>query len=102
MRTIAANVVRILLLAIGVFTLGPQFGSIDIDGNGVPDVPAIVLHRSNNQNVEATRDGRPSRVVVAKASPLLALMCNDRGLIKARIVDESRGPMPESVLPLRC
>ena len=68
MRTIAATVVRILLLAIGVFSLGPQFGSIDIDGDGVPDVPAIVLHRSNNQNVEAPRDDNQARSSFRKFS----------------------------------
>ena len=101
MRKIAASVVKILLLSVGLFSLGPQFGSLDIDGDGVSDVPVIILDGGCNQNVQAQRGDRLNKVRLAETSPFLAPMCNDQVLVKARLV-EPYGPFSESALHLRC
>ena len=101
MRKIAASVVHILLLSVGLFSLGPQFGSLDIDGDGVSDVPVIVLHAGSSQNVQAQRGNRLNKVGLAEASRFLAPMRNDEVLIKASLA-EPRGPFLESALLLRC
>lgn len=42
-RTSILLSVRILLVAITLFAVGPQFGSLDADGDGVPEVPIVIL-----------------------------------------------------------
>ena len=44
MRERAATCAKILLIAITLFSLGPQLGSLDIDGDGIPDIPVVVTH----------------------------------------------------------
>jgi len=44
MREWAATLAKILLIAITLFHVGPQLGSLDIDGDGIPDIPVVVTH----------------------------------------------------------
>jgi hypothetical protein len=99
MRKVAASFATILLCAINLFFLGPALGSLDVDGDGVPDIPVMVIHGKNNQNV---RRPQSDRVGLATASPFLGLICNDAVLMKTRIVVEPRGSRLDSVVPLRC
>jgi hypothetical protein len=99
MRKVAASFATILLFAITLLFLGPPLGSLDVDGDGVPDIPVMVIHGKNNHNV---RRPQSDRVGFATASAFLGLMCNDTVLMKARIVVEPRGSRLDSVVPLRC
>jgi hypothetical protein len=102
MRKIAANFAAILLFAITLFFLGPQFGSLDIDGDGIADVPVMVMHKNDHQKVHLPQSKSQTKVGLATASPFLGLMCNDVVLMKERIVVEPRGTKLDSVVPLRC
>ena len=42
--------VTTLLAIIILFSVGPQLGSFDADGDGVPEVPIIVSNRSDTAN----------------------------------------------------
>ena len=102
MRRIAASTAKILSFAITVFFLGPQFGSLDIDGDGVPDVPVMVLHVSNNQNVQPSPSDRHAKFGLETSSPFVGPMCDGLGLMKARIVDDPRAYRRDPIVPLRC
>ena len=39
--------VTALLAVVVLFAVGPQFGSFDADGDGVPEIPIMVSHRSD-------------------------------------------------------
>jgi hypothetical protein len=101
MRKIAAGTAKILAFAITLFFLGPQFGSLDIDRDGVPDVPVVVLHRSNNQRVRPTRSIGQTEIAFAAAS-LFGPLCNDSVPMKLGIVEEPRDSRVDSIVPLRC
>jgi len=98
MRKIAASVVKILLLSVGLFSLGPQFGSLDIDGDGAPDVPIVVTQCSNGHLAQTTESNPPTRIDLAVESSVP----NDPELMHGRIVLYLRRTAPASVNPLRC
>jgi hypothetical protein len=103
MRKIAPSFGQILLCAISLFFLGPQFGSLDIDGDGIPDVPVIMVMGGNSQNVQpAHSDDGQTKVGLATASPFLGLKSRDIVFMKRRIVVEPRGSRLDSVVPLLC
>ena len=86
----------ILLFAIAFFSLGPQLGSLDIDGDGVPDVPVIVMNGSSGPNVEAVRiDGQT-------ASANSELTCSDARLVEHTNAADLRITGAESLTPVRC
>jgi len=98
MRKIAPTFGSVLLFAVTLFSLGPQLGSLDIDGDGVPDVPMMVVHGSNCQKVQPPKgDG-----LVVIEPPHLGLVRNDLGLIERRVVLDPPGSRLDSVRPLRC
>lgn len=102
MRRIAGNAAKILLFAITLFFLGPQFGSLDIDGDGVPDVPVVVLHVSNSQNVRPSPSDRHAKVGFQTSSLFVGPICKALGLGKARIVDDPRSYRRDLIVPFRC
>lgn len=102
MRRIAVNFAAILLFAIILFFLGPQFGSLDTDGDGVPDVPVMVVHRSARQEVQLAQSNNQTKVGLAGASPFVGLTCHDMVLVEERTLVEPRGSKLDSVVPLRC
>jgi hypothetical protein len=102
MRKIAASCARILLVAITLFVLGPQFGALDTDGDGVPDVPIIVGEHRNGQEAKAQRVDRKNKIDLATASLLVGLMCDLLQLIKARTVLDSLASRLYPAVPLRC
>jgi hypothetical protein len=102
MRKTAPIFAQILLYTIILFFLGPQFGALDIDGDGVPDVP-VMLTGGNGQNVQlAHSDDGQTKVGLATASPFLELMSRDLVSMKRRIMVEPRGSRLDSVVPLLC
>ena len=78
-------------------SLGPQFGSLDVDDDGIPDVPIIVLQSSSNQSVQG--EGR-TKIGLAPASLLLRL--SRHHAVKAIIIVEPRASGLDLVIPLRC
>jgi len=102
MRKLAAKFAGIVALAITLFFLGPQLGSLDIDGDGTPDVPIVVMLGNNDQTVQPTNSERPARSVFAIASPFSQLSCSDLGLMKVRIPAALRSAGLDCIPPLRC
>lgn len=96
MREMTNISAAILLFAIAFFSLGPQLGSLDIDGDGVPDVPVMVMNGCSGPNVEAVPiDGQTS-------SPYSELTCSDSGLVEHINAADLRIRRLESLAPLRC
>jgi hypothetical protein len=102
MTKIAATFAKVLLFAVVLFFLGPQLGSLDIDGDGIPDVPIVVMHGSNCQSVQAPKSDRQGRIFVVTASPCLRMVRTNLGLIKRGVVVYPPGSRLDSVPPLRC
>jgi len=102
MRKITAKFAWILSLAITLFFIGPQLGSFDIDGDGVPDVPVMVMHGNNDQNVQPTQSERQARVALEVGWPFSDLPWHDPGPMKGRIAVDLRNAGLDSVTPLRC
>jgi hypothetical protein len=102
MAQIVAKCAWILSLAVTLFFLGPQLGSLDVDGDGVPDVPVMVMHGNNDQNVQATQCDRQARIVFAIAALFTQLTCRDLGLMKLRVSADLRTEGLHSITPLRC
>lgn len=102
MRGLAANIVAILLFAIGLFFLGPQLGSLDIDGDGIPDVPVVVMHGNARQEVQLSQSNSHTKVGLATASPFVGSIWHDAVLMKEEILVELPGSKLDSVVPLRC
>ena len=70
MRNIAATFATVLFFSITVFSLGPLRGSLDVDRDGVPDVPVMVMLISNNQNWQTKQNGASATTNLAKESSL--------------------------------
>ena len=102
MRKAATKFAWILSLAISLFFVGPQFGSLDTDGDGFPDVPIMVMQANNGQNVQPTQSGRQVRIALGVAQPFPHLQCHDSGPMKGRIAADLRSAGLDSVTPLRC
>ena len=102
MKEMANTPAAILLFAIALFSFGPQLGSLDIDGDGVPDVPLIVFPIGSNQNVQAEQSDGQERIALSIAPPLSGRTCNDRALIERRIAADLRTSGLELLTPLRC
>jgi hypothetical protein len=102
MAQFAVKFAWILSLAVTLFFLGPQLGSLDIDGDAVPDVPIMVLHGNNDQNVQATQRDRQARIVFAIAALFTRLTCTDLGFVKVRVFADLRLEGLHSIAPLRC
>lgn len=102
MRRIAASSARIVLVAITLFVLGPQFGALDTDGDGVPDVPLMVVDPRNDQEAKLQRSDRKTKIDLATASPLFRLISDYLQFLKARIVLDPPASRLYPVVPLRC
>jgi len=98
----AANFAGILSLAVALFFIGPQLGSIDTDGDGVPDVPVMVKHGNGDRNVQPTQSDQPNRVAVGIGSPFSELMSGDLGPTTQRAPADLRRAELDSITPLRC
>lgn len=68
-----ATFAKILLIAITLFFLGPQLGSLDIDCDGIPDVPLVVTH----VNAPLNRHLRQRNVVLVREVLFRRLTPND-------------------------
>ena len=98
MKTIAATFAKVLLFSLTVFFLGPQLGSLDTDGDGLPDVPVMVMHASMDKNVRTAQSDRLARVH-ATESPFSGMIWDEPGA-NGRIPVYVRMTAPHS--PLRC
>ena len=101
MEKIKNSVARILLFGIALFFIGPQVGSLDTDGDGVPDVPVIAVCAMNALNQGAPR--RDGQVSTRAASGSLFLDFTNRnpGLNEA-IVTQPRLSKQACIPPLIC
>lgn len=102
MREMANTSAAILLFSTALFFLGPQLGSLDIDGDGVPDVPPMVLLTSSSQHVQAEQGDGQVRIALSVASPFSERTCDDPGLMGRRIAADLRISALELLTPLRC
>jgi hypothetical protein len=88
---------RLLLFSILLFYAGPQFGSIDADRDGSPEVPIIVLSSSSSvivtQALNVTKDHRP-RIISHTRILLPVVMSNQLPLNEFPKVDK----LPNSLL----
>jgi hypothetical protein len=100
MKENASTFAKILLIAITLFSLGPQLGSLDIDGDGIPDVPVVVTHVGSHLKLHLWQDkGRPR--VVPEMS-FWRPKQNDSRLFPRHLVIELGGYNTQLVNPLRC
>jgi hypothetical protein len=102
MKEMANTPAAILLFAIALFSLGPQLGALDIDGDGVPDVPVIAFPIGSSQNVQAEQSDGQMRIALSIASPFSKRTCNDPALMERRIAADLRTSGLELLTPLRC
>ena len=98
MRKSVATFATVLLLSLTIFFLGPQLGSLDIDGDGVPDVPVMVMLGGADLNLQTPQNNGRARIHDTMESPFSRLTSNQRCLTGVDL----RGSMPDSVTPLRC
>lgn len=101
MREMTNKSAAILLFAIAIFSVGPQLGSLDINGDGVPDVPVMVMNGSGGRNVELARiDEQAADLEIA--SLFSELTCSDSGLVEHINAANLRITGLDSLTPLRC
>ena len=102
MKQSASTFAKILLIAVTLFSLGPQLGSLDIDGDGIPDVPVVVAHVSSHLKLHLWRDNGRPRVVPVREMSFWRLTRNDSRLFPGQLVSELCGSSAQRVNPLRC
>jgi hypothetical protein len=102
MRERTATFARILLIATTLFSLGPQLGSLDIDGDGVPDVPVVVTHVSSPLSLHLSRNNGGSKIVPVREVLFWRFARNDSRFFPRQLVVELRGYSAQLVNPLRC
>jgi hypothetical protein len=102
MKKIATISAGILVFAIALFFIGPPLGSLDTDGDGIPDVPVMVVHVRNGQNVHPTQSDGQGRIILTIAWPFLVPTSNDLGFTHGRNTANARSAVLDSVTPLRC
>ena len=54
------SVLLIRTIALALFVLGPLVGSVDVDGDGTPDVPVVLVARSAVKDVSPGATIHPS------------------------------------------
>ena len=102
MKESASTFAKILLIAITLFSLGPQLGSVDIDGDAIPDVPVVVTHVSSPLSLHLSRNNGGSKIVPVREMSFWRLTRNDSRLFPRQLVIELRGYNAQLVNPLRC
>ena len=97
MREIATSVAKILLLAMMLFFSGPLLGSLDVDGDGLPDVPVVVTGCDYHLS-ETAESTLPTGIDPSIESSV----SNDPELKHGRINVYLPRTASDSVKPLRC
>ena len=101
MEKIVNSIARILLFGIALFFIGPQVGSLDTDGDGVPDVPVIAVHAMNTHNMGAAPRDRQVSIRSVSASLFLDFASQNPGL-KGTIASQQRFLKRACIAPLMC
>src|SRR5215469_5985364 len=102
MKKSASIFAKTLLIAMMFFALGPQLGSLDIDGDGISDVPVVVTNISSHLKLHPWPDNGRPRVVLVREMSFWGVMRNDSRLFPKQPVIELRGDNVQLVNPLRC
>jgi hypothetical protein len=102
MRERASTFAKILVIAITLFSLGPQLGSLDVDGDGIPDVPVVVTHVSSHLNLHLLRHNGRLKIVGVREMSFWRLTRNDSQLFSRQLVLEPLGYNAQLANPLRC
>jgi hypothetical protein len=102
MRERASTFAKILVIAITLFSLGPQLGSIDVDGDGIPDVPVVVTHVSSHLNLHLLRRNGRLKIVPVREMSVWRLPRNDSQLFPRKLVIGPLGYNAQLANPLRC
>ena len=98
----ASTFAKILVIAITLFSLGPQLGSRDVDGDGIPDVPVVVTHVSSHLNHHLLRHNGRLKIVPVREMSVWRLTRNDSRLSPKQLVIEPLGYNAQLANPLRC
>ena len=98
MRGIATSVAKILLLAMMLFFSGPLLGSLDVDGDGLPDVHVVVAQCGDYHLSQTAESTLPTGIDPSMESPV----SNDPELKHGRINVYLPRTASDSVQPLRC
>jgi len=77
-QVIHIAITKLLLISIVLFGAGPQFGSLDADRDGSPEVPIIVLNTGNEVNVLPTVTRIHESSSVSRLAPLLSVQVPSR------------------------
>jgi len=101
MRRVTNSLGPILLFATALFFMGPQLGSLDTDGDGVPDVPVVAVEAMDAQNIVAPRCGGQGSILRATALLFLERTPTELGF-KGSIVRDQRCAGCHCIAPLRC
>jgi len=102
MKELASTLAKILLIAITLFSLGPQLSSLDIDGDGIPDVPVVVTYVTSHLNLHLWRHNARLKNAPGRERSFWRLTRNDSRFFPRQLVIELRGYNAQLVNPLRC
>src|SRR6516162_7967440 len=68
-KTLILLSVSIFTVVIILFAIGPQLGSLDVDGDGIPEVPIVISYHSVATS-HSTLHHKPRTILVTVASSL--------------------------------
>jgi hypothetical protein len=104
MRKFGRQVMILGLMAILVFAVGPQLGSVDADEDGYPEVPVVVASTNPAAGLSSsTRRGpRPQSVHSAVALRLMAVQPYQFGIDESEFPLHSGRSAQQSFCVLRC
>ena len=101
-RKIATISAKLLIIAITLFFVGPELGSLDIDSDGVPDVPVVIMQAGHALNVLSLRKRQQETVMFTSRTSFLELRLVDLELIRTRLAFDLKGFTQPSAAPIRC
>lgn len=101
-RKIATISAKLLIIAITLFFAGPELGSLDIDSDGVPDVPVVIMHAGHALDVLSLRKRQPETVMFTSRTSFWELRLFNLELIRTRLAFDLKGITLPSAAPIRC
>jgi len=101
-KTSILSFAKILLVAITLFSIEPQLGSLDADGDGYPEVPILVLNPSSVANPLRALAKDQLISIIAVTVPLFPAVPPDYlGNIGRELLSQLRSSTLHSFVPLR-